>query len=107
MTAKSATDIQRDSKREAEDDRKSLGALAVHLESPAERMQLNEFRELLLRPLSEIDKVVVGRYFFDEQTLRAIGAELGFTESAASHRLKSAMKLLREYHITLTCLSPS
>jgi RNA polymerase sigma factor for flagellar operon FliA len=60
------------------------------------RQQVTLLLKAAVAQLPERERFVARRYFFDEQPLKAIGQELGVSESRASQVVSSAVALLKK-----------
>ena len=64
--------------------------------TPAGLLERREIREHAVRGLSEKEKLVIVMYYYDEFTMKEIGAVLGLSESRVCQIHAQALKVLRE-----------
>jgi len=65
---------------------------------PIEAVSLKELREIATRGLSDKERRIVSMYYFDEMTMKEIGAVLGISESRVCQVHGQVIKLLRQRH---------
>ncbi|MDO8302166.1 MAG: FliA/WhiG family RNA polymerase sigma factor, partial [Sedimentisphaerales bacterium] len=68
-------------------------------ESPPDKMQKRDLKQMLMKEMSRIEKQVIVLYYYEEMTMQEVGATLGMVESRVSQihsavieRLKTELK---------------
>lgn len=68
------------------------------LEQPLEAVSMKELREIATRGLSDKEQRIMTMYYFDNLTMKEIGAILGISESRVCQVHGQIIKLLRQRH---------
>ena len=66
---------------------------------PVEELTRNDLRSAVLRHLSPIERLIVTLYYFEEMTMKEIGATLDLSESRVSQMHSSILNRLRAQFI--------
>jgi len=68
------------------------------LEQPIDAVSMKELREIATRGLSDKEQRIMSMYYFDNMTMKEIGAILGISESRVCQVHGQIVKLLRQRH---------
>jgi RNA polymerase sigma factor (sigma-70 family) len=95
VTRRTAIDVvRRESRRQA---RERLAAEMAPMNTVAEWTHIEPFLDEAMAALDETDRVAILLRFFENKSLREVGATLGTSDDAAQKRVSRAVERLREF----------